>query len=92
VTELSEIANHVLAHHERWDGQGYPQQLKGKQIPYLARIVSITDAYDAMTSTRAYREGLNEEDALLELEKYADSQFDASLVKAFVKMIRLQNT
>jgi len=88
VTELSEIATHVLAHHERWDGQGYPQKLKGKQIPYLARIVSITDAYDAMTSTRTYRKGLSEEDALIELEKNAGSQFDASLVKVFVSMIR----
>ena len=91
VTELSEIANHVLAHHERWDGRGYPQQLKGKQIPYLARIVSITDAYDAMTSTRSYRKGLSEEEALMELEKNAGLQFDASLVNAFVKMIRAQN-
>ena len=88
VNELSEIANHVLAHHERWDGKGYPKGLKAEEIPYLARVISLTDAYDAMTSTRSYRVGLSVEEALEEIERHSGTQFDPELVDVFIQHIR----
>src|SRR6266545_2022870 len=70
------VATWVLHHHERWDGTGYPDGLHGDEIPLGARIILVADAYDAMTSDRVYRSRLTEEEALLELERCADSQFD----------------
>lgn len=67
-------------HHERMDGKGYPRGLRGEQIPLVARIVSIADAFDAMTSTRPYRKGMSVEQALCRLEEGAGTQFDAELV------------
>jgi diguanylate cyclase (GGDEF)-like protein len=77
------VATWVLHHHERWDGTGYPEGLPGEEIPLGARIIFVADAYDAMTSDRIYRSRLTEEDALLELERCADSQFDPAVVHAF---------
>jgi diguanylate cyclase (GGDEF)-like protein/putative nucleotidyltransferase with HDIG domain len=77
------VASWVLHHHERWDGTGYPDGLPGEEIPLGARIIFVADAYDAMTSDRVYRSRLTEEDALLELERCADSQFDPAVVHAF---------
>jgi len=74
----------IRHHHERWDGKGYPDGLAGRDIPFLARIVSLADAYDAMTSDRVYRKGLSHELALQEIERNAGYQFDANLVKAFI--------
>lgn len=88
VNELSEIANHVLAHHERWDGAGYPKGLKAQDIPYLARVISIVDAYDAMTSCRSYREGLSTDLALEEIMGHSGKQFDPEIAEIFVKHIR----
>src|SRR4051794_3218119 len=79
------IAGWVLHHHERWDGAGYPDGLPGEEIPLGARIVCVADAYDAMTSERTYRSRLTEEEALLELEQCADSQFDPAVVRAFAE-------
>lgn len=76
---------YVLHHHERWDGQGYPHRLRGGRIPLEARILSIADAFDAMTSTRAYREALPVDDALEELERCAGTQFDPALAETFVE-------
>ena len=59
----------IRHHHERWDGGGYPDGLKGDQIPFLCRIISVADAYDAMTSDRSYRKALNQEEALREITK-----------------------
>lgn len=84
VNDLAEIAEHVLAHHERWDGGGYPKGLKGAAIPLQARIMAIADAYDAMTSERAYRGALPEEIAIIELQKNSGIQFDPQLVRAFI--------
>lgn len=84
-TNMSKMAEYVLAHHERWDGQGYPRGLKEKEIPYESRIVAIADAYDAMISERSYCKALSQEDALLELQKNAGIQFDPELVSLFIK-------
>lgn len=75
----------VRYHHERFDGLGYPNGLKGKDIPLLARIVLIADTFDAMTSTRPYRLALSNEVAFQELRKYAGTQFDLELVNAFIR-------
>ncbi|HEU5216801.1 MAG TPA: diguanylate cyclase [Gaiellaceae bacterium] len=76
------VAEWVLHHHERWDGAGYPNRLSGDQIPLGARIIFVADAYDAMTSERAYRERLTQQDALAELERCSGTQFDPAVVKA----------
>jgi diguanylate cyclase (GGDEF)-like protein len=77
------IADWVLHHHERWDGAGYPDRLRGEEIPLGARIIFVADAYDAMTSERVYRRPLGPEEALEELERCSGSQFDPAIVEAF---------
>lgn len=88
VPELNEIAEYVLAHHERWDGNGYPRGLKQEDIPYLARIITIVDAYDAMTSDRSYRDAQDESWAIKELEANAGLQFDPVLVPIFTRVLK----
>ncbi len=78
------IADCVLHHHERWDGTGYPDRLSGEQIPLGARIIFVADAYDAMTSDRVYRRRLTDADAKSELVRCAGTQFDPSIVAAFM--------
>ena len=75
----------VRNHHERIDGQGYPDGLKKEEIPLEVKIVSLADAYDAMTSSRAYRESLSTEIALEELKFFSGSQFDSELVEIFIE-------
>ena len=82
--DMSELAEYTLAHHERFDGLGYPRGLKTKEIPLLSRIVAVADAYDAMTSDRAYREALAENIAIEELVKNKGKQFDPYIVDVFV--------
>jgi diguanylate cyclase (GGDEF)-like protein len=77
------IAEWVLHHHERWDGGGYPDRLRGEEIPLGARIIFVADAYDAMTSERVYRRPLSPDEALEELERCSGSQFDPAIVEAF---------
>src|SRR6266508_3422054 len=77
------VADLVLHHHERWDGVGYPDGLRGEAIPLGARIIFVTDAYDAMTSDRIYRAKRSAEAALAELERCAGTQFDPVIVAAF---------
>jgi putative two-component system response regulator len=74
------------SHHERWDGNGYPDKLKGEQIPLEARIVAVCDVYDAMTSDRSYRKALSDKAALAELERVKGSQLDPRMVDAFIKI------
>jgi putative nucleotidyltransferase with HDIG domain len=77
----------IRHHHERWDGAGYPDGLAGKDIPLLARIVSVVDAFDAMTSERAYRHAMSREESLAELLKNRGSQFDPSALDAFMEVM-----
>src|SRR5207248_4906756 len=77
------IAEWVLHHHERWDGDGYPDRLRGDEIPLGARIIFVADAYDAMTSERVYRKPLAPHEALEELERCSGTQFDPAIVDAF---------
>lgn len=83
-------AENVLAHHERWDGHGYPKGLKGNQIPLFARINAIVDAYDAMTNDRSYRRALSKKEAIKELKKNAGTQFDPKLVELFLEKVIMQ--
>jgi len=77
-------ASHVVAqHHEKWDGSGYPLGLRGAEIDICARIFSVADAFDAITSNRVYRRGKSYEDAAAELDAWAGTQFDAQVVAAF---------
>lgn len=73
----------VLHHHERWDGKGYPSNLKGKETPILARITAIADAFDAMTSSRSYRSALSLDDAYTRIVEGKGTQFDPDLVEIF---------
>jgi len=82
---LKEAAEIVVAHHERYDGAGYPRGLAGEEIPFAARIFAVIDAFDAMTSRRPYREALSRAQALEELLRNAGTQFDYQVVKAFVE-------
>jgi len=85
VPRLVGVAKIIRHHHERFDGEGYPNRLAGKEIPLLARVLSIAEAFDAMTSERPFRHPLPLERALIELEGNVDSQFDPELVRLFVE-------
>ncbi len=85
--ELAPIAEYILCHHERWDGTGYPQHLAGLQIPLLSRILSVVDAYDAMTQDRPYRKKLKQDTAVKELRQNAGTQFDPDIVKTFLEEV-----
>lgn len=87
VNDMAEMAEYVLSHHERWDGNGYPMGLKGKEIPLKSRIIAVADAYDAMTSERSYRNALPKEIVVGELVKNAGIQFDPDLVKIFIEKV-----
>ncbi|MBU1019826.1 MAG: HD domain-containing protein, partial [Firmicutes bacterium] len=88
LNELAHIADGILSHHEHYDGKGYPRGLKGEDIPLHARIVSIADAFDVMTSERAYKQTLSIEEAISELISCRGTQFDPNLVDIFIDIIR----
>lgn len=79
----------IRSHHERWDGKGYPDQLKGEEIPPLARVAAIADAFDAMTSTRSYRSALSVEEAYQRILDGSGTQFDPQLIEEFKKVFPL---
>jgi HD-GYP domain-containing protein (c-di-GMP phosphodiesterase class II) len=85
IRPLKEIVPGVKYHHEKMDGRGYPDGLRGKDIPLLAKIVAVADTYDAMTTDRPYRKALRKERAVEELEKYSGTQFDSKVVEAFIQ-------
>lgn len=86
VDELAYVANIVRHHHERIDGLGHPDGLRGDSIPLLSRIISIVDAYECMTSDRVYRSRLPVAEAIRRLEEASGTQFDASLVAVFLRL------
>lgn len=85
IAGLARVAEVVTAHHERWDGHGYPRGTAREAIPLLARLLYIVDAYDAMTSNRAYRNAVRHEDAIAVIRRQAGSQFDHDLVNIFIE-------
>ena len=87
VNTFSELADFVLQHHERWDGKGYPQGLKGDEILPAARIIALADAYDAMTTERTYRKALSKEEAAQEIKDKSGKQFDTDYAKIFVEKV-----
>ncbi|MCC3146014.1 diguanylate cyclase, partial [Halanaerobium sp. Z-7514] len=87
IPRFSHIAEEILHHHERWDGSGYPEGLKGEEIPLLSRILTIVDAYDVMISGRPYKEAMSKEEVIAELKECAGTQFDPELVKIFLEII-----
>ncbi|WP_238403296.1 HD domain-containing phosphohydrolase [Paenibacillus mesophilus] len=84
--ELSVARNIILHHHEKWDGSGYPSKLRGTDIPFEARVVSIVDVYDALTSRRPYKEIWPEEQALAFLQEHKGTSFDPDLIDTFVSL------
>ncbi len=84
---MGEVGKIVRSHHERWDGGGYPDGLRGEQIPLEARIISCCDAFNAMTTTRSYRKAMPQAVAVAELQKHADTQFDPEVVAAMVAVV-----
>jgi two-component system, cell cycle response regulator len=90
--EMQPVAEIVRSSHERWDGRGYPDALAGDDIPLGARIVSVCDSFDAMTTTRAYRAAMPVEDALAELARCAGTQFDPRVVAAFGTVLAASET
>lgn len=87
IHEFSQISEFVLSHHERPDGKGYPMGLKDHEIPLQAKIISVVDAYDAMTRNRAYRDGLPDMYAVEQLLKHAGTQFDEKVVRTFIEQV-----
>jgi response regulator RpfG family c-di-GMP phosphodiesterase len=85
---MGPILDIIEFHHEQWLGHGYPTHLKAENIPYLARVVSVVDAFDAMTSKRAYGQPKTPSAALLEIQNCAGTQFDPELARNFVDWIR----
>ena len=87
VDEYSSFATDVLHHHERMDGKGYPEGLTGNDIPLVARIISVADAYEAMTASRPYQTPRSKDSAVEELLRCSGSQFDPEIVDLFVKRV-----
>jgi len=85
--EYNLLAEIVLAHHERWDGKGYPRGLKEEEIPLLSRVIAVAEAYDAMVSESSYREAMSREEAVAELRRCAGTQFDPAVVEALVEKV-----
>lgn len=85
------MADTILYHHEWWNGQGYVQGLKGEDIPYLSRIISIIDAFDIMTHEQPYKPAISISEALEELSRMAGIQFDPNLTASFIEMVEEQS-
>jgi diguanylate cyclase (GGDEF)-like protein/PAS domain S-box-containing protein len=88
IPDFAPIAHEILCHHEHWDGKGYPDGLKGEDIPLLSRIISIVDAYDVMQSRRPYKGAISKAEALKEVKRCAGTQFDPQLVEIFLKIVK----
>ena len=91
VESLKEIIPLIISHHERYDGNGYPNKLKGEEIPYLARILTVVDSFDAMTSNRPYNDVKAYEEGIEELLRCSGTQFDPNIVNNFIEVIQNRN-
>lgn len=85
-SELASIAQYILSHHEHWDGSGYPQGLKGREIPILSRIISVIDTYDVITHDRPYKAVISHDEALREIRRCSGTQFDPDVAEAFCNL------
>ncbi|MGG7142521.1 bifunctional diguanylate cyclase/phosphohydrolase [Clostridium nigeriense] len=88
VKSLKNIIPIILHHHEKYDGTGYPYKLKGEEIPYLARVLTLVDSFDAMTSNRPYNVRRTYDEAIIELKKYSGTQFDPEIANKFIEVIQ----
>ncbi len=86
IPQMSDVISGVLHHHERWDGKGYPHAVEGQQIPIIARLLALPDAFDAMCSNRAYRAGMTRDKVLEEIDNCAGGQFDPHLARIFARL------
>src|SRR5207249_3499066 len=86
VDQIREVSDVVLAHHERWDGQGYPCGLAGEDIPWAARVIAVADTIDALTSARPYRDSIPFDAAAREIVRCSRSQFDPDVAKAAARI------
>ena len=86
--ELAVVADLILSHHERWDGKGYPRRLKGEEIPLACRILSVADAFDAMTNDRVYRKAIGVKTAILEIQRNMGKQFDPQAARMLLEIVR----
>ncbi|ACB85972.1 HD domain-containing phosphohydrolase [Natranaerobius thermophilus] len=84
---LNHIAEEIASHHERWDGKGYPRGLQGKEIPLLARVISIIDTFDVITQGRSYKRAVSKQQAIAEIKRCAGTQFDPELVEIFTNLV-----
>jgi len=89
--ELEDIAEGILAHHEKWDGSGYPNGWKGEEIPLLARVISAVDSHDVMVNDRPYHKAMSEKMAIEELRRCAGSQFDPYIIDVFTAMLERED-
>jgi HD-GYP domain-containing protein (c-di-GMP phosphodiesterase class II) len=85
IEQMKEVGNIMRAHHEKWDGSGYPEGLRGEEIPVQARIISVADAFDAITTDRPYRKAADIKTAAEEIKKFSNREFDPVVVNAFLK-------
>lgn len=85
--ELSHVANEILSHHERYDGTGYPQGLKGEEIPILSRVINVVDSFDVMTHKRVYKDAASIDYAVEELKRCSGTQFDPVIVNEFIDLL-----
>lgn len=88
-SELRDIADLILKHQEKFDGTGYPLGLKNNEIPIECRIISVVDAFDAMTNNRPYRKGMSTEKAIKEIKNHSGTQFDPKVVEIFIKNLKI---
>lgn len=88
---LAGVGEYVLSHHENYDGTGYPQGLKGMEIPLVSRIVAVADGYDAMTNDRPYRTSISHQEAIEDIKGQSGKKYDPSVVHAFIKYFETEN-